>query len=86
MSNYSEDEEMVRVDFFKPSGKWYATHAVKWTGGYNATELIYDAFKKSLRDHLAKEPDRFSGMTAVCLHPYHELEHPLMLVNGSWGA
>ena len=31
---YSEDETMVRVDFFKPSGKWYTTEAVKWTGAW----------------------------------------------------
>ena len=27
---YSEDDSMVRVDFFKTSGRWYTTEAVKW--------------------------------------------------------
>jgi len=29
---FTEDETVVRVDFFKESGKWYVTEAVKWTG------------------------------------------------------
>ncbi len=60
MSHYSEDPSMVRVDFFKESGKWYCTEAVKWTG---KTGWVHDPsksdgsvmraeFAKSLRDHL----------------------------------
>lgn len=78
--NYSNDESMVRVDFFKPSGKWYTTEAVKWTGGYRDVHII-DAFKASLREHLE---GRLSDMDAVCLEPYHEHQHPIMLKNGSW--
>lgn len=26
---YSDDDSMVRVDFFKPTGKWYATEAIQ---------------------------------------------------------
>jgi len=29
MSHYSNDPAMVRVDFWKTSGKWYTTEAVK---------------------------------------------------------
>jgi hypothetical protein len=75
---YSDDESMVRVDFFRKSGKWYTTEAVKWTGGWDNVS-IHDAFKKSLRDHLG---DRLSDMNAVCLHPYHRYAHPLWLRNG----
>ena len=46
---YTTDDDMVRVDFFKPSGKWYTTEAVKWTGGYSADHSIYEAFQQSLR-------------------------------------
>lgn len=73
---YSDDASSVRVDFFKPSGKWYATEAVKWTGSYE--EDIRDAFLQSLKDHFKGVP-RYQGMTAVCLHPYHKHEHPLMV-------
>ena len=81
--NYSDDESSVRVDFWKPSGKWYTTEAVKWTGGYKDV-LIHDAFAKSLRDHFADHPNRLSDMTATCLEPYHEFSHPIQLRNGSW--
>jgi hypothetical protein len=79
---YSENDSMVRVDFFKPSGKWYATEAVKWTGGYRNC-LIHDAFAQSLRDHFGDTP-RLSEMDAICLEPYHENAHPIQIKAGSW--
>lgn len=83
MSNYSDDETMVRVDFFKESGKWYTTEAVKWIGYTNIA--IHEAFKQSLRNHFAKDnPTRLSEMDAICLEPYHEHRHPIMLKSGSW--
>ena len=80
---YIDDESMVRVDFFKESGKWYTTEAVKWTGVYTHIS-IHDAFLISLRNHFSspnKGPNtRLQGMTAVCLEPYHEHSHPLMIL------
>lgn len=80
---YSDDDTMVRVDFFKQSGKWYCTEAVKWTADWRAcyTNLIHDAFAKSLRDHL---DNRLSEMDAICLEPFHEYSHPVQLKKGSW--
>ena len=80
---YSEDSSMVRVDFFKPSGKWYTTEAVKWTGQY-ADGYIFNEFAKSLRDHFKDNPKRLSDMDAICLHPYHIHAHPIVLKNGEW--
>jgi len=81
---YTEDEDMIRVDFFKSSGKWYCTEAVKWTGSYFVKngDLIHEAFAKSLREHL--KDGRLKEMTAICLEPYHEHAHPLMLKEGAW--
>ncbi len=90
---YCTDPEMVRVDFFKPSGKWYTTEAVKWTGEWSGPSLIYREFAKSLHAHFAERETqpglqhqnhrlptrRLSGMIAVCLKPYHEHKHPLMM-------
>ena len=73
---YTTDDDMVLVDFFTPSGKWYGREAVKWTGGYSAEHPIREAFEQSLRDSVG---DRYSGMNAVCLEPCHELAHPLMV-------
>lgn len=76
---YTTDDSMVRVDFFKQSGKWYTTESVKWVGDYN--EGIHSGFAESLRQHLG---ERMQDMDAVCLEPYHELEHPLMIKKGGW--
>lgn len=72
MSHYSNDESMVRVDFFKPSGKWYTAETMQWQG-YNGE--IHDEFQRSLENHLQ---GRLQGMTAVCLQPYNKHSHPLM--------
>lgn len=82
---YSDDPAMVRVDFFQPSGKWYTTEAVKWTGGWQSCHGdIFSQFAQSLRDHFKNSPGRLSDMDAVCLKPYHEHEHPIQLKAGRW--
>lgn len=82
MMGYTEDPTMVRVDFFKESGEWYVTEAVRWTGGWSVNKRnVHDAFDQSLRDHLG---DRLGNMDAVCLHPYHEYAFPLCHRAGSW--
>ena len=81
---YHTNDAMVRVDFFRPSGKWYATEAVHWTGEYREG-VIRDEFAKSLRDHFATtNPKRLSEMDAVCLEPYHMHSHPIMIKAGGW--
>ncbi|SRR5579875_508970 len=109
---YSEDARMVRVDFFKSSGKWYTTEAICWRQWKSTDDdgniiLIHDAFMKALAEHLqthsfssrrecvhcgqksggdvnaaahcSRAPFRLAGMTAVCLEPYYEHAHPVML-------
>lgn len=78
---YCSDKKMVRVDFFKPSGKWYATEAVKWIGYLEPD--IHFAFAQSLRNHF-KGSNRLSYMDAVCLKPYHKNSHPIQLKEGMW--
>ena len=73
MSGYSDNPAMVRVDFFKESGKWYTTEAVEWLD-YNGE--IFAAFEASLRHHLG---DRLRGMWAICVEPYHARAFPLMV-------
>ncbi len=95
MSHYSDDPAMVRVDFWKSSGKWYTTEAVKWSGKWHGsikdgictqqeTQYIFDAFAQSLREYFKDNPDRLSDMDATCLEPYHEHSHPIQLKAGSW--
>lgn len=79
---FTTEEYMVRVDFFKPSGKWYTTEAVEWTGDFHG--IIGEEFAKSLRVHFRDHPTRLAGMTAVCLHPFHAHPFPFMIPNGKW--
>ena len=78
---YTANNQMVRVDFFKPGGKWYTTEAIKWdrykTTDEKGYEHINDTFKRCLHEQLE---GRLRGMTAVCLEPYHEHAYPLMIV------
>jgi hypothetical protein len=79
---YTENDDMVRVDFFKSSGKWYTTEAIFWDrwshNNGKDTELIHETFKRCLRNQLK---GRLREMTAVCLHPNHEHACPLMVTN-----
>lgn len=73
MTNYCKDPAVVRVDIFKPSGKWHTTEEVMFLR-YRGD--ILSAFTESLHKAVGS---RYSGMVAVCLEPYHENAHPLMV-------
>ncbi len=79
--NYSSDVDDCRVDIFKPSGKWYTTIKVSFTGVYDVP-LIHDAFKKALRHGHFKFDE---GFQAICLEPYHVNEHPVSVTYGKGG-
>lgn len=81
---YNEDDSYSRVDLFKKSGKWYTTESVKWlTWGGKPKEggkLIQDAFREALlAAGIGGLDGSYKGMKAVCLEPYHEHSHPLMI-------
>jgi hypothetical protein len=83
MGHFSDHSDSVRVDFFRETGKWYCTEAVRMNGCFEGGNLI-DIFEQALYRHLLTELDggvlsvRLRGMWAVCLDPYHEHSHPLM--------
>lgn len=72
--HYSENPGHCRVDFFKPSGKWYCTEVVDMTNHYHG--CIHSCFKKALRESIG---NRLVDMQAVCLEPYHEHSHPISI-------
>lgn len=75
-------ENMVRVDFFKPNGKWYAAEEVEFRNYENWD--IYEEFAKALAKALVNETldkCRYDEMVAVCLEPYNKFSHPLMVPN-----
>jgi len=80
MSHYSNDPQNVRVDFFKPSGKWYATEQVTMVGWRGDEVLIHDSLVDAL-DNLERKDGGplFRGMQVICLEPYHEFSHPISI-------
>ena len=72
--NFSVDESSVRVDLFKPSGKWSETVAIIEA---DYTGCVHESVKKALNKVL---DGRCVGYTAVCLEPCHELGHPISFV------
>jgi hypothetical protein len=84
VTHYSEHPGTVRVDYFRPSGKWYMTEAVDMDGYWG--ELIpHSAVEKALTDHWedTRGPDRkdaWRQFTIVVLDPYHHNGYPVMLV------
>jgi len=75
--NFSEDERDCRVDFFKPSGKWYTYNKVTfreedWGGNADT----HTALGNAIRDAGVG----LTGMTAICLYPWHKYSHPISLI------
>jgi len=72
---------MVRVDIFKDNFKWYTTIAMHWDR-YHVNEplpdyeSIHDTFRRCMSEQFK---GCFSGMIAVCLEPFHEHSHQLMI-------
>lgn len=75
---YSKNEHDVRVDIWKPSGKWYTTLQLVWDPQkyYYEDELIHETFRRCMAEQY---PGKFLGMTATCLEPYHKHSHPIMI-------
>lgn len=73
--HYSNNPGKVRVDYFKPSGKWYETLEVDMTGYYDAWNV-----REAVRLAVTHQYESFSfdDWTVVCLEPYHKFSHPVM--------
>lgn len=80
MSGFSLNPEMVRVDIFKESGKYYTTIQLQWDRYFikrdDNIELIEDTFKRCMKEQYT---GKFTDMCAVCLEPYSEQSYPLMM-------
>ena len=82
MTHYSNEARSVRIDIFKTTGKWYATEAMPWyfTPGttWEKPAPMWNEFMVAVRRTLG---DRYTGMTIVCLEPYHPNAYPLLWQN-----
>lgn len=91
MSHYSNNPGRVRVDLFKPGGKWYATGSIDMGAFYGSTlthEAVYAGCCASPDGRegwpVVSTPDEWlrEDGTIVCLAPYHVHAHPVMLTRG----
>jgi len=73
---FTLDDSYIRVEMFKPSGKWYETIApqMEYAGGH-----IVDRFRKAVEKEL---DGRLRGYWAVCFDPYDLNPYPLMIKIG----
>lgn len=78
MSHYSVEPGRCRVDFFKPSGKWYMTDEVDMSEMY-ATDDTVGAVGSALEKYLRRNNHvDYSEFVAVCLEPYTRYSFPVM--------
>ena len=77
MSNYTINSFSCRVDFFKPSGKWYAAYEVQFRYYDFRNTSIHKALKNALQD--ADLWDKLKEFDCICLKPYHKDTHPICI-------
>ena len=87
MTHYSENPNMVRVDYWKESGKWYMTEAVDMDNVYQVP-LVQVAVEVAMNDHWEKtrSPDRrqaWNQFTITVTEPYHMNAYPVMVKAGT---
>jgi len=75
------DDRFVRVDIFRENGDRYATISLKWDryflkGSGGSFEYLKDTLKRCVKKQFGT---RYDGMWAVCLEPYSECAHPVMV-------
>ena len=80
---YTIHSSHVRVDRFKESGKWYDTLEVDMEDHYY-DNIIQDALRRSINESYSHVNNFVDGWLAqggsfVCLEPYHQNSHPVML-------
>ncbi len=74
--NYAFEPYMVRVDVFKPSGKWYDTVAINMNNYYNEPFTL-EAVKCAMQKQY---PAYLEDSICICLDPYHTNAHPVMIM------
>ncbi|MCP4607727.1 MAG: hypothetical protein GY845_03280 [Planctomycetes bacterium] len=72
--HYHNNPASCRVDFWKQSGKWYATEQITFIA-YKG--IIDDVFRESLKKAVG---NYYVGMRVTCLEPYHEHSHPISII------
>ncbi len=84
MTHYAENPGSVRVEFFKPGGKWYMTEAWDMSRYWNFKHTPIDAVEAMLKDD-ARGARLLTQFIVVVQDPYHVHEYPVCLVPGMQG-
>lgn len=80
MTHFTVQPNMVRADFYKPSGKWYMTEAIDMNDGYLDND-IHRAVQRALAKLRPELPENwYNGFTVVVQEPYHKNAYPVMLI------
>ena len=74
--NYTENSGSVRMDVFKPDGKWYETVALDMGAYYNTGITPHHAVHEALLEANHYLPDRW---IIVVPEPYHVSAYPVLL-------
>jgi hypothetical protein len=78
VTNYSNNPGMVRVDFYKPGGKWYMTEAVDMSTHYMDQSII-QAVRESICESHERGEAWLDQFVALVAEPYHQNAYPIML-------
>lgn len=73
---FHENPAMVRVDYFRESGKWYMTEALNMDGLFDSSVIGPQA---AVKEALVRAGRSDIGMIAVVLEPYCRLSYPVMV-------
>lgn len=84
MTHFSEKPGMVRVEFFRPGGKWYMTEAWDMSDYYAVGPTPIDAVQAMLMNN-ERGFRLLNQFIVVVQDPYHKNEYPVCLVPGKEG-
>jgi hypothetical protein len=77
---FSINNSNVEVNIFRATGSWYTTLELRWdrfsSEKDDTIELIHETFRRCLREQY---PEFCCDTIAVCLEPYHEYSHPILI-------
>lgn len=85
MTNYSNNPGHVRVEFFKPGGKWYMTEEWDMSAFYNYKHTPIDAVEAMIKDAGTRGNQLLRQFIVVVPDPYHVRAYPVCLVPGMQG-
>lgn len=78
---------IVKIYFFRPSGKWHETHSMAWIKDGYLMKDIYEAFALSLRARFMPYSvtlQTLKDLDVICFEPYHKNAHPVQFKRGEW--